>query len=502
MLEGPNFVRELDRGRTQDLALARLVQRIEQWPDRVRELPVSPRLPRAVLVERVRAHDFSRPRDLASLVDEVADLLERGSLHATHPRYFGLFVPGVRPAGVVADGLAALYNAQLGAWWHGPAAAEIEQVTLHYLRRRIGFDTSAAAATFTTGGSEATLTAVLAALARALPRRGRAGLVGLRRPPVFYASDQAHDSLVKVAHVTGLGRAAFRRVRSDRRQRLDPDALRRAIARDRKAGSNPFLVVATVGTTATGAIDPLEDLAALCRAEGLWLHADAAWGGLALLSDTLRVHVRGLERADSVTWDAHKTLPVPMGAGMFFCRWPRFSEAAFEVHTGYVPEAEPGTADPYRKTLQWSRRFIGLKVFLTLAELGDVGITAMIDHQAAMGRLLREALLEGGWRVRNDSPLPLVCFTPRDAPKEAAAAIARSVAAEGAAWVSEVRLPAGERWLRACITHHETGPEDVGALVAAVGRARLRARRARPPSLPRATGRRLGQGPIGSAEGT
>jgi glutamate/tyrosine decarboxylase-like PLP-dependent enzyme len=161
-----------------------------------------------------------------------------------------------------------------------------------------------------------------------------------------------------------------------------------------------------------------------------------------------------------------------MGAGMFFCRWPRFSEAAFSVETGYVPDAEPGTADLYRQTLQWSRRFIGLKVFLTLAELGEAGVAAIVDHQAAMGRLLREALAEAGWQVRNDSPLPLVCFTPADAPPESVPAIARAVAAEGTAWISDVHLPTGERWLRACITHHETGPEDVHALVQALGRAR------------------------------
>ena len=455
-------------------ALSVVARRAAAWPERVRQLSVTPRLPRAALLDRLRGYDFARPRRLAALVDEVADLLEEGSLHPTHPRYFGLFVPGSHPAGMMADALAALYNPQLGAWWHGPAAVEIERHTLDHLRRRIGLDGSATAA-FTTGGSEANLSAVLAALARALPRRGREGLTGLDRAPVFYASDQAHDSFVKVAHVTGLGRAALRRVRSDPHQRLDVAALRRAVARDRRARLRPFLVVATVGTTATGAIDPLVDLADFCRGEGLWLHADAAWGGMAVLSDTLRSHVEGLERADSITWDAHKTLPVPMGAGMFFCRWPRWSEAAFAVRTGYVPDPQPGTADPYQTTLQWSRRFIGLKVFLTLAVLGQAGVAALVDGQAAMGRRLREALAAEGWDLRNDSPLPLVCFTPRGASPRAASAIARAVVAEGLAWVSEVHRPRGGPWLRACITHHETGPEDVEALVEALGRARAAA---------------------------
>jgi aromatic-L-amino-acid decarboxylase len=442
-----------------------LCQRARDWESRVRELPVNGRLTRREIRARLRPYDLSRPHDLGVLAGEVADLLEHGSLHSTHPRFFGLFNSSVSRAGVVADGLAALYNSQLGATWHAMAAAEIERVTLEYLLGRVGFASAGASAIFTTGGSEANMTGVLAALSRAFPAAGQAGLAALPRPPVFYGSDQSHDSFVKIAHTTGLGRAAFRKLRSDSRQRLDVDDLRRAIRSDRDAGHAPFLVVATAGTTGTGAIDPLPDLAALCRAEELWLHVDAAWGGLAVLSDALRPHLAGLELADSVTWDAHKTLPVPMGAGMFFCRWREHAAAPFAVVTGYVPDQDPEAPDPYTRTMQWSRRFIGLKVFLTLAELGADGVAAMIDHQVAMARLLREELAGRGWRITNDSPLPLVCFTREGAD---AAAMARAVVDSGRSWISEVRLPGGASWLRACITHHRSSPDDVRALVAAL----------------------------------
>ena len=255
---------------------------------------------------------------------------------------------------------------------------------------------------------------------------------------------------------------------------MDVDALGEAIAADRAAGREPFLVVATVGTTATGAVDPIGALADLCEAEGLWLHADAAWGGIALLSDALRPHVAGIERADSVTWDAHKTLPVPMGAGMYFARERRFTEAVFSVHTAYVPETDPGTYDAYQQTLQWSRRFIGLKVFMTLAELGAPGVEALVDRQAAMADLLRALLRAEGWTIANDTPLPLVCFTREGLGPEETSTLVRSVVAEGEAWISEVRLPGGARWGRACITHHEVGPDDVRALVDALCRARQR----------------------------
>lgn len=451
--------------------LAQVARRFERWNASVRERPVTPQLSEAELAARLDAHDLERPRALTDLIEEAADLLEQGLLHATHPRYFGLFVPGVSEAGVAADALAAAYNPQLGSWWHGPAAAHVERRALEFFRERIGFP-PAASGTFTTGGSEANLTGVLAALAAAFPRYAEEG-VGPARP-VFYVSDQAHDSFVKVARTVGLGGRAVRRVESDARQRMDVAALAAAIARDRARGETPFLVAATLGTTATGAIDPLPEIADLCARERLWLHVDAAWGGLALLSEALGAQAAGIERADSVTWDAHKTLPIPMGAGMFFVRDRRFTERVFSVRTAYVPEAQDGLPDAYQQTLQWSRRFIGLKVFLTLATLGRAGLARIVDGQAAMADLLRGALRADGWTIANETALPLVCFRDGEAPAERTTALVRAVVEEGAVWISEVRLPDGRRWLRACVTHADVGPDDVRALVDALCRARVR----------------------------
>jgi glutamate/tyrosine decarboxylase-like PLP-dependent enzyme len=450
-------------------ALAEAAACWESWDVRIRERPVTPVLTNDALAARLAPYDFEAPRDLRALTRDVADFLEQGSLHPTHPRYFGLFVPGVRAAGVVADTLAAAYNPQLGAWWHGPAAAHVEQRTLAFFRDRIGLPASSFA-TFTTGGSEANLTGVLAGLAAAFPQFARDGLGGVRA--TLYVSDQAHDSFVKIARTVGLGERAVRRVPSDARQRMDVPALERTLADDRAAGRVPFLVVATVGTTATGAVDPLRPLADLCARESLWLHADAAWGGIALLSDALRGHVAGVECADSITWDAHKTMPVPMGAGMFFVRDRRFTEAVFSVRTGYVPSTEPGTFDAYQQTLQWSRRFIGLKVFMTLAELGRRGLAHLVDRQTEMGDRLRDALRAEGWTIANHTPLPLVCFTRPDIGPEETSALVRRVVGEGDVWISEVRLPDGARWLRACITHHEVDASDLRALTGALARAR------------------------------
>lgn len=441
----------------------------------VQGMPVRPSLSRQELRVRLSRYDFETALPLGEVLADVTELLGHGDLHAIHRRYFGLFVPTVGTAGVAGDLLAALANPQLGAWWHAPAANEIEARALEFLCGCVGFDATTSYATFTSGGSESNLTGVLAALAHRFPGSGADGLASLPRRPAMYASDQAHESLAKVAHVAGLGRSSFRRVRCDGRGRLEVGELARRVEGDWRGGCEPFLVVGTAGTTALGSIDPLGDLAAYCEAEGLWLHVDAAWGGLGLLSSRLRPALAGIERANSVAWDAHKTLPVPMGAGMIFLRGvegARAAESAFDVRTGYVPETTPGTVDLYRRSLQWSRRFIGLKVFLTLAERGASGLARLVEHQADMAALLRGQLIARGWTVVNDTPLPLVCFSHQALrpSRERVPALLDRVLSTGGVWLSEVRLGA-EHHLRACITNHATGPEDVQALVDALVRA-------------------------------
>src|SRR5271165_4414198 len=217
--------------------------------------------------------------------------------------------------------------------------------------------------------------------------------------------------------MTGIGRRAVRLVKTDRRLKLDLNSLRRQVRQDRNDGWAPFLVVGTAGTTAAGVIDPLPDIAQFCRDERLWFHADAAWGGAAILSPALKEHLAGIEHADSITCDAHKWLSVPMGCGMFFCRHRESVSRAFRSEINYMPSKTPGyggdaaaTFDPLTHSVQWSRRFIGLKLFMALAEQGEAGCAAKIEHQTRIGRQLRELLVATGWRIVNSTPLPVVCF--------------------------------------------------------------------------------------------
>ena len=206
-------------------------------------------------------------------------------------------------------------------------------------------------------------------------------------------------------------------------------------------------------------IDPLVEVARFCRSEDLWFHVDAAWGGAAIVSPRLRVHLAGISDADSITCDAHKWFSVPMGAGMFFCRHPDAVRSAFRAETSYMPGKMAGAVlDPYTTSVQWSRRFIGLKLFLALAQHGESGYIEMIEHQARMGDVLRQSLKRAGWRVVNTTPLPVVCFS-RDGlvtTKFLAALYERQIA-----WMSEVRLGDGDPVMRACITNFHTSERDI-----------------------------------------
>jgi aromatic-L-amino-acid decarboxylase len=457
-----------------DPVLEKLAREIERFEAEVADLPVAPTVSPDEIRETLARFDFADPVPLDRLTSDVADLLRRWSLHVNHPRYFGLFNPTVRRAGVVADALVALYNPQLAAWPHAPIANEIERHVLAWFMLALGLDPTEGFATFTSGGQEANQTAVTVALTKAFPDFGEHGVRALPGEPVFYTSAEAHHSFVKIAHLSGIGRDAVRHVRVDDRFRMDVEDLARQIRADRADSRLPFLIVGTAGTTAAGAIDPLAELAAIAQREQVWLHADAAWGGAGVLSPKLRDHLAGIELADSITCDAHKWLSVPMGAGMFFTQHREPVLQAFRVEaSSYVPPAVPDTDDPYVTTVQWSRRFIGLKVFMTLAELGGDGMAQQIEHQAAMGGLLRERLAAAGWRLVNDSPLAIVCFThpEMEAGRTTAKAVLDRVVGRGNAWISEVRLSGPIVALRACITSHRTTPADIDILVDELERA-------------------------------
>ncbi len=424
----------------------------------------------AVTPEQIRSYlssryDFSDPGNLDEISADVERMMRTWHVQVTHPRYFGLFNPSVTLASVVADTLVAMHNPQLASWRTSPAANEIERHTLSWLASKFGLPSNTAAS-FTSGGAEANLSAVTVALTRSFPGYSEKGLRSLPKTPTIYLSTEAHHSFNKIAHMTGLGREALRRVATDSNLKMDLADLARRVAEDRNNGFTPFMVVGNAGTTVAGVIDPLPDLARFCRLEDLWFHVDAAWGGAAVLSPTLKTHLAGIEASDSVTCDAHKWFSVPVGAGMFFCRHPDSVGETFRADNPYMPKTTDEVMEPYITSVQWSRRFIGLKLFLSLAHEGEGGCVARIEHQARMGCMLRESLKNSGWRIVNNTPLPLVCFTREglDVPKYLAALLREQIA-----WMSETRVR-GAAVIRACVTSYRTTEADVAWVVGEMNR--------------------------------
>jgi glutamate/tyrosine decarboxylase-like PLP-dependent enzyme len=453
-----------------------LIDEIDGFTNEVRDLPISRHVtPAEIRSELESRYHFDKPIPLETLTADVSRLLRNWNLHVTHPRYFGLFNPSVRQAGIVADALVALYNPQLAAWSHAPAANEIERLTLGTFARAMGHDAETTLANFTSGGAEANLSAVLAALIQHFPGAAESGLARLPSRPAIYLTSESHHSFVKIARMTGLGTNALHEVSTTKAYTLDGEALIQRIEADRKAGWSPLMVVGTAGTTGAGLIDPLPQLAEIAERFGLWFHVDAAWGGSAVLSSRLRPALNGIDRADSVTWDAHKWLSVPMGAGMFFCRHPEAVKRAFAISTSYMPgETGSNTVDPYAATVQWSRRMIGLKVFMALAELGLEGYGKLIERQATLGDCLRVRLRESGWLIRNETPLPVVCFTHPEVQRGVLTTdrILESIYARGKVWISDVVLGGLERVLRACITSFRSDEPDIECLIEELERAR------------------------------
>ena len=453
-----------------------VVDALEQYVEDVRSLPIAPRCEPGVVRSALADLTPDAPMTPEEAVRWVVDCMRNQQVHAAHPGYFGLFVPAPSAIGIVAEALAAGFNPQLASWSHAPFGVAAEEWVVRVVSRRLGFSVPMEG-TITTGGSEANLTALLVALHRFYPRASAEGLTGLESRPCLYASAEAHHSWLKAARVAGLGDQAVRSVACDRDFKMNVGALRRMLLEDRTRGLSPFMVVATVGTTSCGAIDPLRELRNVAAAEDLWLHADGAWGAAAGFSATHRHVVASLADADSVTIDAHKWMSVPMGAGLYLSRHPGGLRAVFATNPHYLPASSSGEAvtEPYQESIQWSRRFSGLKILLLLMTSGWAGVAEAIDSCFLQGTGLRAALRERGWIVVNKTPLPVVCF--RDdmggghSPSHHAEIVA-NVNRRGKVWISPVHLPGVGEVIRACVCNYRTGPPDIDVLIEELEEAR------------------------------
>jgi glutamate/tyrosine decarboxylase-like PLP-dependent enzyme len=442
--------------------------RIDEWltcmladaDARVRAGPVHATLDREVLAGEIAGWQFETPGKLEDVLAWTIERMERGLIHINHPRYFGLFNPAPTFPAQCADRITASFNPQLATVTTSPFAVELEAHVVRTIAHRAGLP-SGSAGHFTTGGSEANATALICALTNAHASFAANGARCFNGQPTFYVSRDSHLAWLKIAHQAGIGRDAVRLVDTDGAGRMDPQALLACMARDLANGDVPVMIVATAGTTNAGMIDPLAACAEIARRYNLWYHVDAAWGGAVVVSDTWRTVLAGIETADSVTIDAHKWLATTMGCGIFMTSRPTVLSASFQAVMTCMPSNLP-SIDPYVTTMQWSRRFAGLRLFLALATAGWRGYAQHVEQAIDLAAELSATLVASGWRRVNDSPLAVVCVLPPEDGQDFAA-IVSTLVKSGVAWISTAEF-AGRPVIRACITNGLTTRNDVAAL--------------------------------------
>jgi len=394
-------------------------------------------------------------------LNDAGSILD-GSIAQPRPRYFAFIGSSGLEIGVIGDAIAAAYDINLAV--DARAATVIEQQAVRWAGEFVGYPAESGA--FTSGGTVSNTTALAAARERALPGSRVAG-IGDRRVAV-YCSVDAHHSITRAVEILGIGSENLRAVSIDQARRLRPDALASAIDEDLGRGVTPIAVVASAGTTLTGAIDPIAELADVCEARGVWLHVDGAYGLPAAGVPSMRGAFAGLERADSISVDAHKWLYLPKACGIVLVRRGQALLDVFAHQEGYLPHQQH---DLYAVdiTLEYSRPFRALKFWLAFRAHGAPAFREAIERNLAEARLLFEEV--GRHDDLEALGPPQLSIAPfRHVPPGVMdlnahnAALAEALQADGRVYLASALID-GDVYLRPCFVNFRTTEEDVLALV-------------------------------------
>jgi glutamate/tyrosine decarboxylase-like PLP-dependent enzyme len=435
----------------------------------LRDQPAQQSLTRAEASHLIAGPPPTKGRDFDELLDALRARVIPNHAREPHPHFMGYIPSSPTFPAIMGDWIASGFNFFCGVWSVASGPNEVELVVLDWFRQWLGMP-DGTSGLLTSGGSAATMTAIVAA-------RHAADVNGDMTPKLTaYTSEQAHSSVQRAAWIAGIPRPNIRAIPVDENFCMRTDVLRDAIAHDRAAGLLPFLVAGTAGSTNTGAIDPLADIADICERERLWMHVDAAYGGFASLLSREARRMRGIERADSVTLDPHKWLFVPFECGCLLAREPRRLEEAFSVHPEYLTDVRAREHEVNFADLgeQLTRGSHALKVWLSVSYYGVNAI------REAIARGIRRAeYAESVVRTRTDfeilSPaqLGIVCFRARPAGVDDARLDALNerintrVNGTGRFLMSSTKLR-GQFSLRLCTQVHRMTEEDIDEVMAAV----------------------------------
>ena len=400
------------------------------------------------------------PTSVLEVLEDARRALDE-SIAQTRPRFFAFVASSGLEVGVLGDLLASCFDANLAVW--AAAASEIEDQAIRWVAEFVGFPAQAGA--FTSGGTISNVTAIAAAREHAIPGSRRDGVGGSR--PTLYCSEEAHYSIERAAELLGIGSASVRALPIDGNRRLVPEAVADAIKADRAAGHTPVAVVATAGTTLTGAVDPIGALADVCEPAGVWLHVDGAYGLPAATTPSAGHLFAGLDRADSVTLDAHKWLYLPKACGVLLVRRRDDLFRAFAHEEAYIPHERSGHMVDI--TLEYSRPFRALKLWLAFRAHGAQAFRDAVEDNLRQARLLYDLIVEHDAfePLCGPPPLSIVPFRHRGGgqePNAMNARLVRTLQDDGRVWVAPATID-GKVGLRPCFVNFRTTDDDVRALV-------------------------------------
>jgi aromatic-L-amino-acid/L-tryptophan decarboxylase len=394
------------------------------------------------------------PEPLDRILDDFERVIVPGITHWNHPGFFAYFSISASGPGIIGELLASALNVNGMLWKTSPAATELEQLSLDWLRQMLGLGEG----WFGMIADTASISTLLAIAAARESRPALAvrelGLAGRPELPTMrvYCSEHAHSSVDKAAITLGLGHRNVIRVPCDAEFRMRPDALRRQIEADVLLGYLPLACVATVGTTSTTSIDPVPEILEVCRAHNVWLHVDGAYGGVAGLVPEMREYLAGVDGADSLVVNPHKWLFTPVDCSAFYTRRPEALKRAFSLVPEYLVTAEGSSGsdapvDYMDYGVQLGRRFRALKLWMVIRAFGATGLAERIRHHCALARELAYRVEEEpGWALCAPVPFSLICFryAPEGSSEEQRnamnAAILSRVNATGEAYLSHTKL--------------------------------------------------------------
>jgi aromatic-L-amino-acid decarboxylase len=372
------------------IQLHRMADWVADYRETIGERAISPSVSQGAIARQLRSAGWEESASLEQILRDLDQVVMPGILHWGHPAFLGYFGSTSNGPALLGEIAAAALNVSAMTWRTSPAATEMETVTLDWIRAAIGLPQAFFGVVYDTA-SIATLHALAAAREKAGPQiRGR-GLAGRGDLATYriYASDQAHSSVQKAAIVLGIGEDNVIRIRTDSEFRLDARSLREAIDADIQAGHRPLAVVATVGTTSTGSVDPVPAISDICEERAIWLHVDAAYGGALGALEEGRWAMAGTERADSVVVNPHKWLFVPLDFSALYTRHPEILRSVFSLVPEYLrgDATNDGTPDYMDYGIQLGRRFRALKAWMVFRSFGRTGIESRIREHCRLARL-------------------------------------------------------------------------------------------------------------------